>query len=86
VLSSYHMKTVYLIQSIEYPNQRYIGITLNLEERMQEHNTGKSPHTSKYHPWKLIACISFSDEQKALEFEKYLKVGSGHAFANKRLW
>jgi len=80
------MKTVYLIQSIEHPNQRYIGITSNLEQRMHEHNTGKSPHTFKYRPWKLIACISFSDEQKALKLEKYLKVGSSHAFANKHLW
>ena len=80
------MKTVYLIQSIEYPNQRYIGITSNIEQRISEHNAGKSPHTSKYCPWKLVASINFSDEQKALKFEKYLKIGSGHAFANKHLW
>lgn len=86
MLSNHRMKTVYLIQSIEHPDQRYIGITSNLKQRITEHNAGKSPHTSKYRPWKLVVCIAFSDEQKALEFEKYLKAGSGHAFANKHLW
>jgi len=46
----------------------------------------KSPHTSKYAPWKLITYVAFSDEQKAETFERYLKSGSGHAFAKKRLW
>ena len=80
------MKTVYLIQSIPYPDQRYIGSTSNLHQRLEEHNSGKSPHTSKHRPWRLVTYIAFSDEQKAVEFEKYLRGGSGHAFANKHLW
>ena len=51
-----------------------------------EHNAGKSSHTSKYVPWKLVTYIAFSDDQKAEAFERYLKSGSGHAFAKKRLW
>jgi predicted GIY-YIG superfamily endonuclease len=43
-------------------------------------------HTSKYKPWELITYLAFSDESKAVEFEQYLKSGSGHAFASKRLW
>lgn len=80
------MRTVYLIQSTTDPNQRYVGSTANLGQRLDEHNAGKSPHTAKYRPWKLVTYIVFMDEQKALEFEKYLKAGSGHAFANKHLW
>lgn len=53
---------------------------------MLAHNNGHSPHTSKHKPWKLIAYLAFSDEAQALAFEKYLKSGSGHAFARKRLW
>jgi hypothetical protein len=30
--------------------------------------------------------VAFSTHLKAAEFERYLKSGSGHAFANKRLW
>ena len=80
------MKYVYLIQSIPFPGERYIGITSNIDSRLSDHNEGKSYHTSKYKPWKLITYTAFSDDQKALEFEKYLKSGSGRAFAIKHFW
>ena len=65
---------------------RYVSVTSNLKQRLAEHNGGKSPHTSKYIPWKLVTYVAFSDERKAKTFELYLKSGSGHAFAKKRLW
>jgi len=34
----------------------------------------------------LIQSVAFLDERKAEAFERYLKSGSGHAFAKKRLW
>jgi predicted GIY-YIG superfamily endonuclease len=80
------MKYVYLIQSRTVPSQRYIGITANLDERLRAHNAGRSPHTSKYRPWKLVLHLCFQDEQRAVEFERYLKSGSGHAFAKKHFW
>lgn len=80
------MKYVYLIQSLTVPSQRYIGITTNLDGRLRAHNAGGSPHTAKYCPWKLVLHLCFQDEQRAVEFERYLKSGSGHAFANKRFW
>jgi predicted GIY-YIG superfamily endonuclease len=80
------MHYVYLIRSTTYPNQKYIGITSDLRARLKAHNEGRSPHTSKYKPWMLVTYIAFSDESRAVEFERYLKSGSGHAFANKRLW
>ena len=66
--------------------ERYVGITSNLEQRLREHNAGKSSHTSKFKPWKLTAYIAFTDRAKAETFEHHLKSGSGHAFARKRLW
>ncbi|MBT8370807.1 MAG: GIY-YIG nuclease family protein [Deltaproteobacteria bacterium] len=80
------MHYVYLIKSASHPDQKYIGITSDLKERLKTHNEGRSPHTSKFKPWKLITYLAFSDESKAVDFEQYLKSGSGHAFANKRLW
>jgi putative endonuclease len=80
------MKYVYLLQSISHPDQRYVGLTSDIEKRLLSHNSGQSPHTSKYKPWKLVSLLSFADETKAVAFEKYLKTGSGRAFANKRLW
>ena len=80
------MRYVYLLQSEVFVGQRYVGIASDLKQRLAEHNAGKSPHTSKYVPWKLVTYVAFSDEQKAATFELYLKSGSGHAFARKRLW
>ncbi len=80
------MRYVYLLQSVHQPDQRYIGLTYNVEERLAEHNGGKSIHTNKYRPWQLVAKFGFADEQKAFDFERYLKHGSGHAFAKKRIW
>ena len=35
---------------------------------------------------KLVTYVAFSDSKKAALLERYLKSGSGHAFAKKRLW
>jgi putative endonuclease len=80
------MKYVYLIQSIPFPKQKYTGITTDVFKRLEEHTSGKSIHTSKYKPWKLITYIAFTNEERAIEFERYLKAGSGRAFAEKHLW
>jgi putative endonuclease len=80
------MHYVYLLQSEAANLQRYIGLTSNLKKRLADHNAGKSAHTSKYCRWKLITHVAFSDIRKAETFERYLKSGSGHAFAKKRLW
>jgi predicted GIY-YIG superfamily endonuclease len=77
---------VYLVESLSNCGQRYVGITVDLRRRLQEHNDGKSLYTSKFTPWKLTTYVAFSDRIKAESFERYLKSGSGHAFANKHLW
>ena len=80
------MHYVYLLESVSAPGQRYVGVTSDIKRRIADHNAGKSSHTSKYAPWKLVTYVAFSDRQKAEAFERYLKSGSGHAFAKKRLW
>ena len=80
------MRYVYLLQSEAHDGQHYVGITSDLRKRLAEHNAGRSPHTSKYAPWRVVTYVAFSEEQKAENFERYLKSGSGHAIAKKRLW
>jgi putative endonuclease len=80
------MHYVYLLESQSSAGQRYVGVTANLQQRLKDHNAGKSRHTSKYAPWRLVTYLAFSDPEKADSFELYLKSGSGHAFARKRLW
>ena len=80
------MSYVYLIRSINFPDQRYVGMTDDLQKRIHDHNAGYSFHTSKYQPWQLVNYFAFSTKQGVAEFERYLKTGSGQAFANKRFW
>ncbi|MFO0389092.1 MAG: GIY-YIG nuclease family protein [Alphaproteobacteria bacterium] len=77
------MKYVYILQSEIEPDRYYTGSTNDLKRRHAEHNDGKSIHTNKYRPWRLKMYIAFSDEQKADEFEAFLKTGNGRAFAKK---
>ena len=76
---------VYIIRSINWPDQEYIGATENLKRRLPDHNAGKSTHTAKFKPWELVWYCAFRDKYRALAFEKYLKTHSGRAFAKKRL-
>jgi len=79
------MHYVYHIQSIEHPDQIYVGYTKDLQERIACHDSGGSIYASRYRPWKLIAYHAFESELAAMRFEKYLKSQSGKAFAEKRL-
>jgi len=80
------MKYVYLLKSLSHPDQRHVGLTSDADERLKAHNTGKSSHTAKHSPSRVAATVRFEDDLRAVEFERYLKSGSGRAFANKHLW
>jgi putative endonuclease len=80
------MYYVYLIKSLKDPLKKYIGYTTDIEQRLNTHNSGGSIHTKQHRPWKLVVYLAFDSENKAREFEGYIKVGSGHAFAKKRFW
>ncbi|NJM49496.1 MAG: GIY-YIG nuclease family protein [Sphingomonadales bacterium] len=76
---------VYILQSNSHPDEFYTGLCENLEKRLADHNQGKSAHTSKHRPWRIVFHAWFEDPERAVAFEKYLKSGSGRAFASKRL-
>jgi len=76
---------VYILQSLQNPHKYYTGFTENLEQRVHEHNMGKCSHTSGSRPWRVKTATAFTDRQRALDFERYLKTASGRAFARKRL-
>ncbi len=79
------MYYVYIIQSINCPEQHYVGYSEDLKSRIQDHNSGNSIHTAKFKPWKLMAYFAFIEKSTAQEFEYYLKTGSGRAFLKKHL-
>jgi len=61
----------------------YVGVTSNVEQRVETHNRGASAHTARYRPWGLAVAIELRSEELALRFERYLKSGSGRAFARR---
>ncbi len=77
------MHYVYILESEASPGSYYVGSTADLKKRVEEHNSGKSIHTAKLSPWTLATYIAFPDRTKALRFGRYLKSGSGRAFAKK---
>jgi predicted GIY-YIG superfamily endonuclease len=74
---------VYLLRSEPEPNQVYVGRTTDLRVRFADHNAGRSTHTAKYRPWRLVSYHAFAKEQRAIAFEVYLKSGSGRAFRRR---
>jgi len=80
------LKYVYLVRSLSNPSKVYTGLTDNPERRLEEHNTGGSKFTARYVPWKIEVTIGFANDERAAKFERYLKTGSGIAFARKHLF
>jgi len=79
------MKYVYILQSVINLERYYTGVTDNVEAHLNKYNLGEVLHVSKFKPWRIKTYIAFLDEKQVFEFEKYLKSGSGRAFAKKRL-
>lgn len=79
------MHYVYLMPSAANPIRRYVGYGRDLRQRLTDRNEGKNPGTSPHRPWRLRAYVAFATKERALDFERYLKSGSGHAVAKRCL-
>jgi predicted GIY-YIG superfamily endonuclease len=80
------MHYVYLLRSVATPGRKYVGYSDDLRRRLSDHNSGRNASTATARPWRLQTYLACSAKEHALAFERYLKSGSGHAFARKRLW
>jgi len=80
------MHYVYCLKGEKHPKFRYVGYSADLKQRVRDHNEGNNPSTKHYRPLQLEGYVAFTEKKRALAFEAYLKSGSGHAFANRRLW
>jgi putative endonuclease len=78
------MYYVYILQS-EIDKSYYVGSTGDLQRRLNEHNNGGEKFTTTKRPYVIVWYCAFKNKNQAIEFEKYLKQGSGFAFARKRL-
>jgi predicted GIY-YIG superfamily endonuclease len=74
---------VHILRSVHDPSRRYVGSTADVQLRLNCHNAGQNRSTAGWKPWTLDVCIEFTTEELARRFERYLKSGSGHAFAQR---
>jgi len=63
---------VYILYS-EKIDKYYVGITDNLEWRLERHNAGWGKYTKRGIPWKLIYNEKYNRKSEALNREKEIK-------------
>ncbi len=76
------MYFVYALKSIQH-NYIYVGLTDNVERRVNQHNKGYERTTKPYLPFKLILVESFDTRLAARQREKQLKTTSGKRLLRK---
>jgi putative endonuclease len=76
---------VYVLESVADRDRHYIGLTADVSHRVEARKAGLSWHTAKHRPWRLLVTIEFADAACAVRFEKFLKPGSGRAFARRHV-
>ena len=74
--------TVYAIKSL-IDNRIYVGMTLNLDKRLAEHNQGRTKSTKGFRPWELIFKEEVKTRNDARNLEKYYKSGCGKEILKK---
>jgi putative endonuclease len=70
---------VYVLNSLTR-NYIYVGLTDNIDRRINEHNKGYNKTTKPYIPFKLIHTEPFTTRIEARKREKYLKTGIGKEY------
>ena len=78
------MNYVYVLRS-KRDLKRYIGLTNNLQQRLNLHNNGKVHATKNRIPFELIYYEEFEERIDAAKREKFLKSGKGREFLNSIL-
>ena len=74
---------VYVLRSLKDPTRQYVGRTYDIASRLASHNAGESPYTTKHRPWQVVALVQFLSEERAEEFQKFLKSASGRVFTKQ---
>ena len=67
---------IYILYSSKF-NKYYTGFTQNIEQRLKDHNCGKTRSTKAYRPWEVIFLEKCESRLEARQKEKYYKSGAG---------
>ncbi|NTU46068.1 GIY-YIG nuclease family protein [Candidatus Roizmanbacteria bacterium] len=73
------MYYIYIIES-EKDSTFYIGFSSNIEERIFEHNMGRTRYTKSKRPWKLRYVERFSTKTEALKRERSINKLKSHEY------
>jgi putative endonuclease len=80
-LPAYGGRTMVTVYVIEGRNRfRYVGITKNLTDRLERHNSSRSKSTRPYAPFKLLLTEDYENYKEARKREKILNSGVGRVF------
>ena len=71
---------VYVLKSLSVENKFYTGMTKNLEQRLKQHNSGKTKSTKAFKPWSMIYSEVYKSAEEARLREIFLKSGFGREF------
>jgi len=75
---------LYIIRGIS-SGKNYVGITNNLERRLNEHRSGQTKGGQVIGDFQLLHTEEFTDYETAREREIFLKSGQGRQWINKTI-
>ena len=76
------MFAVYIIRSVR-DDRFYTGHTEDIEQRMREHNNGRSHYTKGKGPWTLVYIEEFNTRSDAMKREAEIKNRKSRRFIEK---
>ena len=76
------MYFVYILQSAK-DKSYYIGYTNNIDDRIYEHNFGRTGYTKLKRPWNLVYKEEYKTRKEAIDREKYLKRTKSKVYLEK---
>ena len=81
-IASYLMYYTYVLFN-QVTGRYYIGFTPDLRKKIKKHLAYQVLSTKSNKNYNLVSFLGFKNRSDALDFEQYLKTGSGVAFMNK---
>ena len=73
---------IYILWSDEF-SKTYVGMSENVDQRLIEHNSGKTRSTKPFRPWKVIYKEFAGKTAEARRKEEYYKSTAGKNFLRK---
>ena len=77
------MYFTYILISVHF-HKAYVGITSDVNKRLEQHNNGYSVYTKRYMPWIVLDHEKYKNRHEARIREKYLKSAAGRRWMKKK--